>query len=105
MPTHILQMFSIEELRQAQLRPPFQFTKGVPVLKVPVIPESAFFKRHGPGSLIDSDSLLFNVQQDPKQSTPIRDVDLELFLEKQIAILMKKSDAPEELFNRFSLVY
>ena len=105
MPTHILQMFSIEELRQAQLRPPFQFTKGVPVLKVPVIPESAFFKRHGPGSLIDSDSLLFNVQQDPKQSTPIRDVDLELFLEKQIAILMKKSDAPDELFDRFTLVY
>ena len=35
MPCHMRQMFSPEQLRNAQLAPPFRFTKGCPVLRVP----------------------------------------------------------------------
>src|SRR3546814_17441928 len=47
MPTHIWQRFTPEELAGAQLGKPLAFTKGVPVLKVPVIQRSPMFDNYG----------------------------------------------------------
>ena len=36
----------------------------MPLLKIPVIPDSAHFKRHGPGSLLPADSMMFDIEKD-----------------------------------------
>lgn len=103
MPTHIMSMFSVTELRNTTLARPFDFTQGVPVMKVPVIPESPFFKRHGPGVLTDCHTRLFDLQTDPTQSAPIHDPDVEKRLSLKIVAMMQDNDAPEELYQRFDL--
>src|SRR3546814_14905186 len=35
MPMHLKSMFHVDDLRGAELAPPFAFTQGVPLLKVP----------------------------------------------------------------------
>ena len=103
MPMHILSMFSTDELKLAKLHEPFNFTKEVPLLKIPVIENSAFYKRHGPGSLIQTNTMLFDLTVDPDQKSPITNLEIETMLKKEIKKLMIESDAPKELFKRFSL--
>ena len=105
MPSHIMSMFSVQELRLAELRRPFNFTKGVPLLKIPVIPDSAHFKRHGPGSLLPADSMMFDIEKDENQLLPIKNQKLEKTFQKEIVNLMKKNDAPSELYQRFNLTH
>lgn len=103
MPTHIISMFSVEELQNTTLAHPFDFTQGVPVMKVPVIPESPFFKRHGPGVLIDCHTRLFDLSVDPKQTSPIDNPEVEERLSRKMAETMMANDAPNELYDRFGL--
>ena len=49
MPTHLRELFTPEELSTATLAPPFPFTKGVPLLRVPVIERSPMYRNYGPG--------------------------------------------------------
>jgi len=103
MPTHIISMFSVEELKNMSIAPPFDFTQGVPVMKVPVIPESPYFKRHGPGVLIDCGNRLFDLNNDPTQTIPIHDSEVENRLICKMIEIMDANDAPEELYSRFDL--
>jgi hypothetical protein len=48
MPTHITARFTPEELETATLAPPFDWTKNVPLLKVPVIERSPMYSNYGP---------------------------------------------------------
>lgn len=104
MPTHIISMFSVDELKNATLAPPFDFTQGTPVMKITVIPSSPFFKRHGPGALIDCSSRLFDLKNDPNQTTPIDNPEVEERLIRTMARIMMDNDAPEELYKRFDLL-
>ncbi len=103
MPTHIVSMFSVEELRNLSLGRTFDFTKGVPLMKIPVIPESPFFKRHGPGVLIDCHTCLFDLKNDPEQMTPIKNLQIEEKLIQKMIKMMRANDAPDELYKRFGL--
>lgn len=103
MPTHIISMFSVEELQNATLVRPFDFTQGVPVMKVPVIPESPYFKRHGPGVLIDCQTRLFDLYTSPNQTAPIDDPEIEERLKRKMVETMQANDAPKELYARFDL--
>ena len=103
MPTHIMSMFSVEELKRVTLSPPFDFTQGIPLMKVPVIPESPFFKRHGPGSLQDYDTRLYDLTSDQYQTSFIKNERVEKKLTHKMVELMKINDAPSELFDRFNL--
>lgn len=103
MPTHIMTMFSVEELKNMEAVPPFDFTQSVPVMKVPVIPESPFFQRHGAGVLIDCHTRLFDLQTDPNQTAPIDDPKVEGRLVQRMVEIMRANDAPKELYKRFEL--
>ena len=70
MPTHMRARFSPEELADAELIPPeFSFTKGAPLLKMPA---------WAMGSPWNYGTLLFDLETDPEQETPLDDPALEL---------------------------
>lgn len=94
MPTHIRTRFTPDELRNAQLAGPFEFTKGCPVLKIPGKP-------WGDASSIGT--VLFDLSEDPHQNHPIDQPDIERKMIEHMVRLMRENDAPPEQFERLGL--
>lgn len=103
MPTHITERFTPEELRAATLAPPFDWTKDVPVLKVPVIDRSPMYMNYGPGCLLESDTRLYDLIRDPAQENPLNDPAREARMIARMTRLMQDSDAPPEAYQRLGL--
>lgn len=103
MPTHITERFTPEELRAATLAPPFDWTKDVPVLKVPVIDRSPMYHNYGPGCLLESDTRLYDLIRDPAQETPLQDPAREALMIAKMTRLMQVNDAPPEAYQRLGL--
>lgn len=103
MPTHIMSFFSPEELALAELAPPFSFTQGMPVLKIPAIPASPMNRHYGPGGLIETDTRLYDLEADPGQLVNLQTPEIEAKLAQQMAALMQANDAPPEAFIRLGL--
>jgi hypothetical protein len=103
MPTHLRELFTPEELSTATLAPPFLFTKGVPLLRVPVTPRSPMYTNYGPGALVDRETVLFDLQADPEQLRPVHNPEIEGRLSGLMAELMTATEAPDEAFARIGL--
>ena len=103
MPTHLRELFTPEELSTATLAPPFPFTKGVPLLRVPVIERSPMYANYGPGALLDRETVLFDLQADPEQLRPVHSPEVEGRLSGLMAELMTANEAPDEAFARIGL--
>lgn len=103
MPTHIFDRFTTDELAEAKLAAPFSFTKGVPVLKVPVIEKSPMYNNYGPGALIENDTRLYDLAKDPGQEKPLEDGATEARLKSLMRQLMVENDAPQEALVRIEL--
>jgi len=88
---------SEDSLRQAELAPPFSFTKGMPVLKRP-----AKAWRSG-GGVPPDDKLLFDVRSDPGQENPLEDAAAEAELRDMAAQLLRESDVAPEEYARYGL--
>jgi len=102
MPTHMRNLFTVEELKQATLSEPFTFTKEVPLMKIPAQEGSL----GGPGGEVVKEplvSMLFDLEQDPQQQRPFRDAALEDMMKKHLVALLRAHDAPQELYCRFGL--
>lgn len=84
------------ELEYASLSKPFQFTKNMPLLKIP----SAAFSYDITSSY---GSMLYDVESDPEQKDVLCDDEKEKELQAEIYRLLEANDAPEELFLRFGL--
>ena len=103
MPTHIWEPFSTEELASASLAEPFPFTKGAPLLKVPVIERSPMNTSYGPGVMIESETRLYDLEIDPGQERPLQDPETEARLTRLMVELMAENDAPPEAFVRIKV--
>lgn len=103
MPTHITARFTPEELETATLAPPFNWTKNVPLLKVPVIERSPMYSNYGPGCLLESETRLYDTARDPKQAHPLVDPATEALMIEKMVRLMQETDAPPEAFERLGL--
>ena len=95
MPTHMRALFSPAELRASELTVPFRFTKGCPVLKVPVGATECNGGYYG--------TKLYDVVADPGQTTVIDDPETELRLARAMVRLMNENDAPAEQYARLGL--
>jgi arylsulfatase A-like enzyme len=95
MPAHMLAYFSADELATASLSPPLAFTKGVPVLKVPVLPRDRWpqLEHH-----------LFDLEASPDQTEESDDAEVLEQMKAHIARLMRWNDAPPELFVRLGVI-
>lgn len=103
MPTHITRMFTPEELATATLSPPQSFTKGAPLLKIPVIERSPMYSNYGPGCLLEKETRLYDLAADPGQDRPLDDPALEAQMVERMKALMAGNDAPPEAFARIGV--
>lgn len=100
MPTHIWDRFSVEELQSISLASPFEFTKGVQTMKIPMINTSPMFNNYGPGSLLESETRLYDLIADPGQERPLVDSEVEKRMIRLMASLMRENNAPPEAYSR-----
>jgi hypothetical protein len=96
MPTHMREMFNKDELKTVKLAKPFSFTKGLKTMKIEVPKKRRINKRI-------KDTVLFDLENDPKQENPIRDKLLEKKMSEHMVRLMKQNDAPKEQYERLGL--
>lgn len=102
MPTHMMSHFDIGELRTSELAAPFNFTKGVPVLKIRLDPKNSQVGADGL-TLQECETALFNLDDDPKQERPLHEPSTINRLAEQISHHFARHDAPNELFAHFGL--
>ncbi len=99
MPTHLSKFFRPEELENAELVPPFPFSKNMPLLKTPGITQPLDFNPWHEGDL------LFDLEKDPLQLHPITDrPDLVEKLTSEMVKLMQENNAPQEQFERLGII-
>jgi len=78
------------------MAPPFGFTKGCPVMKIAG-------RSNGWHSMDRFGTLLFDLENDPKQERPLDDPEVEARMIALMVDLMKTNDAPAEQFERLGL--
>lgn len=98
MPTHMRFMFSLEEMCTAEMHRGFSFTKGAPVMKIKTTPNFRFATAQKEG-----EDLLFDLQTDPAQQTPLHDEAKKQELLTELARLVQQNDAPTEIYARYAL--
>jgi arylsulfatase A-like enzyme len=103
MPTHLWARFTPEELAGASLALPMPFTKGTPLLKVPVIERSPMYTNYGPGALLEDETRLYDLGTDPGQERPLQNASIERDLMALMGELMRANDAPAEAFERIRI--
>ncbi|MBR1919813.1 MAG: sulfatase [Spirochaetales bacterium] len=96
MPMHMRCLYSVEEMKSATLHPGFDFTKGVPLLKIASVEDRTgdTTPKHA------MSTMLFDLRTDPGQEHPIDDPEVEERMCKAMIRLMKENDAPEEQYTR-----
>lgn len=102
MPQHSGSAFSAAELGRAMLHPGFDFTQGMPVLKIPAIKGAKRPPMQG-GGFDDTNTVLYDLIADPGQTAPFRDPEIETRFCAAMTRAMTEHDAPSELHARFDL--
>src|SRR3546814_1651003 len=106
MPMHLKTMFHVDDLRGAELAPPFAFTQGVPVLKVPARRndrgQPTGHQGQG-GGYEDTTTVLYDLESDYAQQQPFRDAAIERRLQGLMLKNMRDNDAPHEAYQRLGL--
>jgi len=103
MPTHMKQLFTTEELAAATLSAPLPFSKGVPLLKIPMHRRTPMHKHYGPGNMIENDTRLYDLQTDPGQQVRLDDPEVERRMIGLMTELMRANHAPPEAYVRLEL--
>lgn len=101
MPTHMNRMFPVEQLKGAVLGRAFDFTQGVRPLQIPAL--KAGDRPELNGGFLDANSMLFDIQEDYGQNTPVDRPEVVQRLLKAAVQILVDHDAPEEVFERYGL--
>lgn len=102
MPVHMRSFFEPKELAGAELVGPFGYTKGMPVLKLPLVADAAANMIHR-YPLLEAKTALYDLSVDPGQLHPIDDLAEEARLQLLLRKLMAEHEAPEEAYRRLGL--
>ena len=102
MPAHLRKLFDVEELKNMQLAGPFNFTKGISVMKVPMDPRNS---QVGAKYLNDpqSKTALYDLSNDPAQERPIESPEIVARLLSAAILELEAHHAPPEYYSHFGL--
>lgn len=103
MPTHLHTLFSAAEIRSATLAPPFDFTKGMPVLRIEARTDARRIPLHDGVGFVDTGTKLYDLERDPAQKRPIEDAQVEARLRGAMATIFADHDVPRSLYGRLGL--
>ena len=104
MPMHLHTLFSVAEMRTSVLVDPFDFTKGMPLLRIEALKDARRIPMHD-NKLFDPGvgTTLYDLAADPRQTRPFRDDAIERRFLAGIAQVMRAHDAPVELYARYGV--
>ena len=94
MPSHMRDLFSVDEFAGVELAEPFGFSKGCRLLRTQGHTRS---KQHEYGTL------LFDLEQDPRQEAPLADAALEQRMQQLLRGVMEECEAPPEQYERLGI--
>jgi hypothetical protein len=103
MPTHMNGFFSVRELNKWEKFEKFSFTKACPVMQIPSRTPRLLSSRNNPYGKGRTATLLFDVQTDPGQTSPLVDVGLEVRMIKLMLFEMAQNECPPEQYMRLGL--
>lgn len=95
-PQHMRGPFSAKELATAEMHPGFDFTQGMPLMKIEAQPDAKRVPNHDGFTFLDAEFRLYDLVADPQQQSPIRDADIEARLYRGLAGLLGTLDVPEQ---------
>ncbi len=99
MPCHMRTPFAVQELAgKVELGEPFAFTRGCRTMKIPA-PRGPGWARHPECRK----NLLFDIQADPQQRSPLTDPAVEARMIEHLLTLLHACDAPAEQYQRLGL--
>ena len=99
---HMTRPFDITEMKSSELVAPFDFTKGIPVMKVRLDPRNTQVGQDGQ-SLADCRTVLFDLDRDPGQTEELHDPVTIERLKATIARHFDRHDAPAEIYDHFGI--
>lgn len=104
MPMHLNSLFSAAEMKTAALAGPFDFTKGMPVMRIDALKDARRIPMHD-GKEFDAEggTVLFDIIADPKQAKRFRDAAIEQRLLRGIAEVLREHDTPREFYGRYGV--
>jgi hypothetical protein len=103
MPMHLNTLFTPKELQTAQLAGPFDFTKGVPTLRIDAMKDARRIPIHDGQAFDDTGTRLYDLVRDPHQQQPVENEGLEKQLCAGIRSVLQQHDAPAEFYGRYGL--
>ncbi|MGF1625651.1 MAG: sulfatase [Alphaproteobacteria bacterium] len=103
MPMHLSTLFSAAEMKTARLAPPFDFTKGMPLLRIDALKDARRIPIHDGARFQDTGTKLFDLEQDPEQLAPVDDPETAARLAATVARIFAAHDAPAEIYGRMKL--
>ncbi|MEF2074625.1 sulfatase [Consotaella aegiceratis] len=102
-PNHMTAPFTIEELRTARLAPPFDFTKGAPLLGIDALKDAKRVPNNDGISFEDPGTQLYHLGRDPAQEHPIEDEAVSQRLYRGMLRELRAHDSPAEIYDWYGL--
>ena len=98
---------TLEKLRSSELVWGYEFTKGTPLLRVPgntmgMIKDDPEIL-YGPNGLYEGGDMLFDLEHDPRQMTPLKDPETEQRMKNAMIRLMEENETPPDQYIRLGL--
>jgi hypothetical protein len=89
-------------LKGSTLVPPFNFTKELPLLKVPhkSKADTKTHSYHFPEKMEETQSAIYDVSLDPGQQQKIENLQVKAKLDAELLRLIRENDAPTEALKR-----
>jgi arylsulfatase A-like enzyme len=101
-PVHMKSFFAAAEFEGARLTRDFDFTKGLPMLRLPARRDAKRPPTQG-GGFAEAVTAIYDTERDPGQLQPLDDKDVEARLTRLMLAQMHAHDAPPEAFDRLGL--
>lgn len=87
-----------EQLETLEISPEFEFTKGLNTMKL-----KSFIDKKNASRQLKFGTMLFDLENDPFETTPISNPEIEEYLINKMKQIMKANDAPLEQYTRLGL--